>query len=108
MLMVFGVFDCKAAAYSNPVFLVSRGIALRMFSDVVAGKDSPLSAHPADFSLHQLGTFDPNSGELFSEDKPIFIVSASDVVQQLAPGDGPDLSEASSSFVKGLRKEVKG
>ncbi len=82
MLKVFAVHDVKAASYGNPLFMTTSGLAMRMFMDVCADPKSPMHQHPADYSLHELGTFDPNSGVIEGHEI-MHIASASDMLQQL-------------------------
>ncbi len=107
MIEIFAVFDAKAAAYGSPMFVPTRGLALRSFSDVVADKGSMLAKHPGDYSLYQLGTYDPNSGKLVALSEPDFVVSASDMVQQFA-ASGSDLSRGTPDIVREMRDKVKG
>lgn len=84
MLKVIAVYDVKAAAYSAPKFIPTIGLAVRAFTDVCADPSSPMAQYPADFSLRELGTFDPATGKLVSHPEPIMILEASAVVAQRA------------------------
>lgn len=61
---VFGVRDGKAVAFLQPFFSSANGSAIRAFSDAVNDGKSPISTHPEDYVLYELGSFDDNSGEL--------------------------------------------
>lgn len=65
-MKVCSVYDSKAEAYMRPFFAEATGQAIRSFSDEVnsAREDAVLSAHPEDFTLFELGTFDPLTGAL--------------------------------------------
>ncbi len=65
-LTVFSIFDTKAATFSRPFVAVREGEASRTFVDLVnaPNKDNPFAQHPEDYSLHRLGKFNQNSGEL--------------------------------------------
>lgn len=76
MLKVYAVFDVKSAAYGNPIFLPSNGIALRTFGEACLNPESPMFKYPEDFSLFEIGMYDPSSGELKAVSKPTFVVSA--------------------------------
>jgi len=43
---------------------------------------SRLNAHPTDFKLYRLGTFDDSSGLVTSERQPHFLANASDFVKK--------------------------
>lgn len=83
MLKAFAVFDSKAAAFGMPVFQDTRGLALRSFADACANSRSPMFAHPEDYSLYEIGTYDPNTGKMVGVVPPEVLVSASSVVAQL-------------------------
>lgn len=88
-MKVFAVYDAKASQYGNPVFLQTRGVALRVLSDLCAKADSPLYQHPVDYTLFELGDWDCNSGKFKCHPEPVFIFSASDIVNQLMKSRGP-------------------
>lgn len=63
-LIVVSVFDSAVQAYGRPVFVPSRGYAERSFSDEI-NRDAPdnaMHAHPEDYEMFELGTFDEESG----------------------------------------------
>lgn len=74
---VYGIFDDKAAAYSNPFFMIHHGQALRAFGDVVQDPNSSIHRHPSDFHLYYIGDFDNESGQ-FTSFEPQFLGHAVD------------------------------
>lgn len=78
ILKVFAVYDVKAVAYMQPFFSNSVGSALRAFGDASCEDRSPLSKHPADYNLFELGSFDDASGLLESLPAPKYLGSALD------------------------------
>ena len=63
---VFGVRDTKALAFLQPFFSASTGAAVRAFGDAVNEGNSPLSKHPEDYLLYEIGDFDDQTGELIA------------------------------------------
>lgn len=61
---IFGVYDSKAMAFLQPFFSESVGAAVRAFGDAVNEGNSPLSKHPGDYQLYELGSIDTESGLL--------------------------------------------
>lgn len=61
---VYVVYDCKVEAFMAPFFMQSRGQAMRAFADSVNDRSGRYRAHPADFTLFELGEFDDSSGSL--------------------------------------------
>lgn len=59
---VFSVYDSKARSYSRPFYAINEEIAVRMFASAIDDPESQLGKHPADFSLHLLGSFDDSTG----------------------------------------------
>lgn len=64
MLKVFAVHDSKAEAFLRPFTTLTRGQAIRGFSDAVNDKGHEFNKHPDDYTLFQIGEFDEQSGIL--------------------------------------------
>jgi len=77
VLKVFAIRDVKAECYGVPFFLANSGLALRTFSDIAVDNKSRICAHPADYSLFEIGLYDDDSGKLKSID-PVYLGCASD------------------------------
>jgi len=66
-LFLYGVKDLKAGAFTSPPFgAVTRGVAIRMFSQALNDPNSDLGKYPADFELWELGVFDQENGGISS------------------------------------------
>jgi len=63
-LLVFAVYDAKAEYFGNPIFQRSIGEATRAFADEASRQGSMLEAHPMDYTLYQIGTYDQATGKL--------------------------------------------
>lgn len=61
---LYTVYDVKAEYYVMPFVFKSNGEALRWFSDAVNAFDNRFYAHPEDYVLFEVGTYD-NSGCTF-------------------------------------------
>jgi hypothetical protein len=61
---LYVVYDVKSETYTSPTVNPARGQAIRSFGDAVNGGESVLSSHPEDFTLFEIGSFDPNTGEI--------------------------------------------
>lgn len=68
-MIMCGVFDSAVQAYGQPIFVRSRGEAVRSFTDEINRKDerNALYAHPDDYTLSVLGTFDQATGGFASD-----------------------------------------
>lgn len=63
-LIAFAIYDAKLDQFMPPFFLSTRPQAIRAFGDHVNTKGEPINRHAEDYSLHELGTFDPETGKL--------------------------------------------
>lgn len=70
ILQVLCVRDRAADVFGTPFFSAAVGSAVRSFSDELNSKDgkSQLAAHPEDFDLYYLGTYDDSRAEFFCKD----------------------------------------
>lgn len=71
MLKVYSVYDSKVSAYMNPIFLRSKGEAIRVFSAAVTSADHDFCKYAEDFTLFELGSFDPSTGKFTLHSTPI-------------------------------------
>lgn len=78
---VFGIRDDKAEAYMPPICFITRGQAVRWFTDVMHDTSSELAKHPEDYKLMWLGEYDVSQGLLRpAPEGPVFLVSGLDVM----------------------------
>lgn len=61
---IYSVKDLKAKQFSPPFFLKTDGLAHRAFSETIEKGNNDWSKYPEDFSLHYLGEFNPETGEM--------------------------------------------
>jgi len=73
--------DIKSESYSPPVFPRTKGEAIRIFADEVNNHgNSQIAAHPADYQLFNLGTFDEQTAKVDLLKTPEFLAAGSDFV----------------------------
>lgn len=79
---VVAMYDRAVGAYGRPAFVQSIGVALRGFQDEVnrAAADNQVHAHPEDFDLFHLGTYNEETGKFENLDSPVQIVQAKTLV----------------------------
>lgn len=80
-MKLFAVRDLKADSFGAPISVATKGLALRSFQDVCLDARSEIAKYPEDYSLFELGDYDPNSGVIVSHQAPKHIVSAVSVIQ---------------------------
>ncbi len=59
---MFCIHDVKAAAFMQPWFLHTDGMATRAFADCVNDPEHNFGRHPADYSLFYIGEFNDSTG----------------------------------------------
>lgn len=62
MLKIFSVYDSKAEAYGSPAFITTRASAIRSFGASATDPNTDFGRFPADYTLFELGEFDPGPG----------------------------------------------
>lgn len=83
---IFAVLDAAAGCYSKPFFMPNSAVAARSFSDEVNRSDpnNNLHAHPGDFSLVDLGTFDDVEGTFQLHEQKQTIAQAASLKRELS------------------------
>lgn len=61
-MRIFALYDLKSGAYGTPFFMHHVGEAVRACIDLGQDSQTIVGRHPADFALHELGTFDTTTG----------------------------------------------
>lgn len=64
MQKLYLLYDVKSETYTAPTVHPARGHAIRSFGDGVNSGQGVLSDHPEDFTLFEIGDFDPLTGEI--------------------------------------------
>lgn len=59
---ICAVRDRQMAAFGQPIFVPTTGIAIRSFADEINNPQSEMHKHPDDYDLYHLGTFDDDTG----------------------------------------------
>lgn len=62
--IIVAVHDRQLTAYMRPFVAQTRGQAIRSFRDEVNRVGSDMHQHPEDYELHQVGTWDENTGTI--------------------------------------------
>lgn len=69
-MKIFSVYDSKGDVFSRPIFDLNAGVALRGFADTAkaVNGENPISQHPEDYTLFELGEWDESSGNFKMHD----------------------------------------
>lgn len=78
-LVVCAVRDRALDAFMQPLFVPAIGLALRSFSDEVNRSESPMFAHPEDYDLYEIASYDDATGVIVPLDRPRMVSVGKDV-----------------------------
>lgn len=81
-MFIFSVYDSKAEAYLPPFFLPTKASALRAFGDAAVDPKHQFAAHPEDYTLFELGTYDESTGVIVPHEVKIGLGSALDFCRE--------------------------
>lgn len=73
MLKVYSVYDSKVGAYMNPIYLRSKGEAVRVFTETVNSPDHQFAKNPEDFTLFELGDWNEENANFILYPTPISV-----------------------------------
>ncbi len=116
---MFSIFDAKALAYLPPFCLPEAGMAVRTFGDCVNSDDHQFGAHPEDYTLFLIGTFDDRTGIVADLEQRCVVCSGVELVRSEADagqvefpvngGDSEvaDFSGAGAASIAELREAFK-
>ena len=68
-LKMFTTHDAVAGSFIHPFFLPNTAMAERAFTQAVNDPSHEFSRSPADYTLYEIGEFDPNSGTIETAEK---------------------------------------
>ena len=75
---VCAVRDVKTEMFSQPLFYVTKGVAVRSFADEVQREGSEIGMHPEDYALFYLGTYNDETGAFEGVPQPAQLALAMD------------------------------
>lgn len=75
-LKLFSLYDSAVEAYNTPMFLRSRGEAIRSLQAAVNEPGNNISKWPAQFTLFEIGSYDDSSGRITMYDAMISLGTA--------------------------------
>lgn len=78
-LVVVAIHDSALAAYIQPFFVPTVGLAVRHFQDEVKRPDCPMHGHRSDFILFEVASFDSETGMFENLSSPRQLIRGSDI-----------------------------
>jgi hypothetical protein len=61
---LFTVYDSKSGVYGAPTEFVSKGVAIRSFSEVANNPETQFGKYPEDFILFLIAEYEDTTGEV--------------------------------------------
>ncbi len=78
---MFVIYDSKANAYLQPWFLPTTPMAIRAFTDCIRDPKHNFGAHPEDYTLFDIGTYDDQNAKIHSK-APVALGNGIEYVRQ--------------------------
>lgn len=105
MLRAYAVYDRKSLVYAPPFYSQTDGSAIRALTDAVADTKSAIGAHPNDYVLFFVGTYDDQKGQLTGVQPLGHVIDCAALVNHQAEMFG---RQVPLDLVKPLRTEPNG
>ena len=77
----FSIFDSKGLMYSPPFYDVTKGLAIRRFSETATDRNTSIGLHPEDFTLFHVGSFDDSNAMMTAARTAEPLIKASETLQ---------------------------
>lgn len=75
-MKIFTVYDSKAEAYLQPIYLRNKAEAIRAFETSCNDGTTQFNKYPEDFTLFEIGEWDESKGRLLPYDAAIPLANA--------------------------------
>lgn len=75
---IYAIRDDKMESFGVPVIIENDAVAIRQFGDVLSKGDSVMTAHPEDFTIYCLGSYDSVDGRFENFDIPRKLANGAD------------------------------
>lgn len=89
---MFSVFDHKAMTFSPPIVETNRATAIRAYEHAHVQEGSAMRKNPEDYSLFEVGQFNPENGVITPCEAQMVITSV-DVMRGLLGNEQVDRGE---------------
>lgn len=79
---LYSVKDVKSGLFNAPMMFVTKGEAIRGFTQAANDNGTMVGKYPEDFGLYELGEFNDESAKITVYDTPYHLGNASDFVRK--------------------------
>ncbi len=63
-MQVYSILDAKSGLYAKPFYMINTNMAVRAFGDLCNDKATTISAHPEDYTLYEIGSYEDTTAKL--------------------------------------------
>ena len=85
-LKACSIYDSKSQAWMTPMFFQATAQAMRSFGDAINDGKSEFAKHPEDYTLFEVGEFDPQNGIMDALNSgPVVITQAVNLLNDATP-----------------------
>lgn len=75
-MIIAAIKDKAIEAFGTPIFVKTKGMAIRMFLDEQKNPESQMNKHPDDYDLWMLGHYDDNTGVISQTEITVLVRGA--------------------------------
>lgn len=90
MNKVYAVWDAQISSFDQPIFLRSKGEAIRGFADAANDPKTYVGKHPQDYTLFEIAEYDRDKGSFQNHPTPISLGLAIEFVKKEKPENNID------------------
>jgi len=80
--LLFCVYDSKVEGYLPPFVAINRPVAIRVFETACLQEASDFSQHCEDYSLFEVGHYEPGTGKLVAVAVPKQLIQAQQIINK--------------------------
>jgi len=77
---MFTIYDNQSESFGHPFYVANEKVATRLFIDEINKPESFIKAHPNDFTLVRIGTYDDSKAIVTGLPKPELVAKATSFV----------------------------
>lgn len=110
-LKAFALLDTKTGIYSQPMFFIHKGFAIRAVSEMGYDQSTTIGRYPWDFRLVHIGEYDDSIGILSHQPHDdlgtVGSILAANELRRENPNPSPDLAEMTAAEVVNFHEASK-
>lgn len=81
-LKMFAIYDVKGQFFSQPFVAATNAAGMRQFGDLVNNPNTLFAAHPKDYALYEIGSYDDQTADLQKHKTNTMLAMGNDFIQK--------------------------